>query len=281
MPADAKPDAHAPRKLRVETLAGLVFGTLSAATPPLEEYLGAEFVRAIRRVMRAPVKVLGSYSQSVAEQLEALHGERQGLLSCEPVAHLLHHLPAQPPVAEGRVRGQRKRRQSHQLFDGRGYRRQGIRAGRHARGAGRASASKRRKCWRPSTNSATASACKFCRCSRASCCSRPATVSRCAGWCRMGLEKTELVWTCFGFDHRRRGDDRAPPAPGQSDRAGRLHLDGGRRRAGLRAARRQFGVRRTLGGGDGRSRHRVRRHPRHRGRGARLLDRLSRAYGTD
>jgi anthranilate 1,2-dioxygenase large subunit/terephthalate 1,2-dioxygenase oxygenase component alpha subunit len=63
MPPDANPEAHAPRKLRVETLAGLVFGTLSAATPPLEEYLGAEFVRAIRRVMRAPVKVLGSYRQ--------------------------------------------------------------------------------------------------------------------------------------------------------------------------------------------------------------------------
>ena len=37
MPPDAKPEAHAPRKLRVETLAGLVFGTLSAATPPLED----------------------------------------------------------------------------------------------------------------------------------------------------------------------------------------------------------------------------------------------------
>jgi anthranilate 1,2-dioxygenase large subunit/terephthalate 1,2-dioxygenase oxygenase component alpha subunit len=65
MPADAKPDAHPPRKLRVETLAGLVFGTLSAETPPLEQYLGAEFVTAIRRVMRAPVKVLGSYSQII------------------------------------------------------------------------------------------------------------------------------------------------------------------------------------------------------------------------
>ena len=63
MPVDAKPEAHAPRQLRVETLAGLVFGTLSAETPPLEQYLGADFVKAIRRVMRAPVKVLGRYSQ--------------------------------------------------------------------------------------------------------------------------------------------------------------------------------------------------------------------------
>jgi anthranilate 1,2-dioxygenase large subunit/terephthalate 1,2-dioxygenase oxygenase component alpha subunit len=63
MPADAKPDAHPPRKLRIETLAGLVFGTLSDKAPPLDIYLGSDIVKAIRRVMHAPVRVLGSYSQ--------------------------------------------------------------------------------------------------------------------------------------------------------------------------------------------------------------------------
>ena len=65
MPADARPDAHLPRKLRVEALAGLIFGTLSAEAPPLEAYLGPEIVAAIRRVMRAPVRLLGGYSQSL------------------------------------------------------------------------------------------------------------------------------------------------------------------------------------------------------------------------
>jgi len=65
MPADAQPDAHPPRKLRIVVLAGLVFGTLSAQAPPLEAYLGPQIVKAIRRVMRAPVKVLGGYSQSL------------------------------------------------------------------------------------------------------------------------------------------------------------------------------------------------------------------------
>ena len=65
LPEDCRPETQAPRKLRVETLAGLVFGTLSTATPPLETYLGAEIIQRIRRVMRAPVKVLGSYSQIV------------------------------------------------------------------------------------------------------------------------------------------------------------------------------------------------------------------------
>jgi phenylpropionate dioxygenase-like ring-hydroxylating dioxygenase large terminal subunit len=63
MPADARPDAYPPRKLRIATLGGLVFGTLSDATPPLEQYLGPDILQRIRRVMRAPVKLLGGYSQ--------------------------------------------------------------------------------------------------------------------------------------------------------------------------------------------------------------------------
>jgi phenylpropionate dioxygenase-like ring-hydroxylating dioxygenase large terminal subunit len=65
MPADCRPEQHAPRKLRLATLAGLVFGTLSAEAPSLETYLGPEIVARIRRVMRAPVKLLGSYSQTL------------------------------------------------------------------------------------------------------------------------------------------------------------------------------------------------------------------------
>jgi phenylpropionate dioxygenase-like ring-hydroxylating dioxygenase large terminal subunit len=63
MPADAKPDAYPPRKLRVATFAGLVFGTLSDEAPPLEQYFGPDIAARIRRVMRAPVKLLGGYSQ--------------------------------------------------------------------------------------------------------------------------------------------------------------------------------------------------------------------------
>src|SRR5262249_30513598 len=63
MPADARPESQSPRKLRVEALAGLVFGTLAPDAAPLEHYLGPEIVARIRRVMRAPVKVLGEYSQ--------------------------------------------------------------------------------------------------------------------------------------------------------------------------------------------------------------------------
>jgi phenylpropionate dioxygenase-like ring-hydroxylating dioxygenase large terminal subunit len=65
MPAECRPEMQGPRKLRVETLCGLVFGTLSPQPPPLEQYLGPEIVPRIRRVMRAPVKLLGGYSQKI------------------------------------------------------------------------------------------------------------------------------------------------------------------------------------------------------------------------
>ena len=63
MPADAKPESQAPRKLRVASINGLVFGTLSEATPSLETYLGEEVLARMKRVMKGPVRVLGTYTQ--------------------------------------------------------------------------------------------------------------------------------------------------------------------------------------------------------------------------
>lgn len=65
MPADCRPEEHAPRRLRTAVFAGLVFGTLGRDTPPLEQYLGADIAGRVRRVMRAPVKVIGGYSQII------------------------------------------------------------------------------------------------------------------------------------------------------------------------------------------------------------------------
>jgi anthranilate 1,2-dioxygenase large subunit len=63
MPPDFDPAAHALRRLKVESFAGIVFGTFDPATPPVESYLGPEIAQRIRRVMRKPVKVLGYNSQ--------------------------------------------------------------------------------------------------------------------------------------------------------------------------------------------------------------------------
>jgi anthranilate 1,2-dioxygenase large subunit/terephthalate 1,2-dioxygenase oxygenase component alpha subunit len=63
MSADAKPESQAPRKLRVATLHGLVFGTLSSEVPPLEDYIGPTILPRLQRVLKKPLKVLGAYTQ--------------------------------------------------------------------------------------------------------------------------------------------------------------------------------------------------------------------------
>jgi phenylpropionate dioxygenase-like ring-hydroxylating dioxygenase large terminal subunit len=63
MPADFDMSKHHLRRLRVETLSGLVFATFSDDTPPLKEFLGPRMVAHIARMFRRPVRILGTYSQ--------------------------------------------------------------------------------------------------------------------------------------------------------------------------------------------------------------------------
>jgi anthranilate 1,2-dioxygenase large subunit/terephthalate 1,2-dioxygenase oxygenase component alpha subunit len=63
MPADARPETQAPKKLRVASINGLVFGTLSSSVPDLETYIGAEVLARLKRVLKKPLKLLGTYTQ--------------------------------------------------------------------------------------------------------------------------------------------------------------------------------------------------------------------------
>src|SRR3954467_1508676 len=63
MPADARPESQAPKKLRVQSICGLVFGTLSAETPALADYIGPPILPRRQRVMVKQLKLLGSYTQ--------------------------------------------------------------------------------------------------------------------------------------------------------------------------------------------------------------------------
>lgn len=56
-------EGHGPRKLRLATLSGLVFGSLHDEVPPIEEYLGDEIVSRIERVLHKPVRVMGRFKQ--------------------------------------------------------------------------------------------------------------------------------------------------------------------------------------------------------------------------
>jgi phenylpropionate dioxygenase-like ring-hydroxylating dioxygenase large terminal subunit len=65
MPRDFKRETFAPRKLRTTTLCGLVFATLSPDTPPIEDFIGAEVLGRIRRVLNRPIKVMGRFTQTL------------------------------------------------------------------------------------------------------------------------------------------------------------------------------------------------------------------------
>jgi phenylpropionate dioxygenase-like ring-hydroxylating dioxygenase large terminal subunit len=63
MPEDFDISQHRLQKLRVETFCGLVFGTFSEATPPVEDYLGPMTSGLIRRALGQPYRLLGVHSQ--------------------------------------------------------------------------------------------------------------------------------------------------------------------------------------------------------------------------
>lgn len=63
MPKEFERSGFGPRKLRVATHKGLVFGTLDPDPPPLEAYLGPQIIARLDRVLRPPLVPLGSYTQ--------------------------------------------------------------------------------------------------------------------------------------------------------------------------------------------------------------------------
>jgi anthranilate 1,2-dioxygenase large subunit/terephthalate 1,2-dioxygenase oxygenase component alpha subunit len=65
MPKDFRRETFAPRKLRTTRLCGLVFATLSPDTPPIEEFVGADVLGRIRRVLNRPIKVMGRFTQAL------------------------------------------------------------------------------------------------------------------------------------------------------------------------------------------------------------------------
>jgi anthranilate 1,2-dioxygenase large subunit/terephthalate 1,2-dioxygenase oxygenase component alpha subunit len=63
MPAEFRMEQHGPRKLRVESIGGLVFGSVAPSGPSLEEYLSPEIAARIRRVFNRKLEVLGRFTQ--------------------------------------------------------------------------------------------------------------------------------------------------------------------------------------------------------------------------
>ncbi len=64
-PADFRPEENGLRKVRVASIQGLVFGTLSEAAPSLEAFLGDTICARLRRVFNRPLVSLGYQRQRV------------------------------------------------------------------------------------------------------------------------------------------------------------------------------------------------------------------------
>jgi phenylpropionate dioxygenase-like ring-hydroxylating dioxygenase large terminal subunit len=65
MPDGFEMEAHGPRKLRTAVLCGLVFGTLAAAGPDIETYIGPEVLVRLHRVLDKKVEVIGRFTQQL------------------------------------------------------------------------------------------------------------------------------------------------------------------------------------------------------------------------
>lgn len=65
MPKDFCKEEHSPRKLRVATFCGLVFGSFSDEVDSIEDYLGPEICERIERVLHKPVEVIGRFTQAL------------------------------------------------------------------------------------------------------------------------------------------------------------------------------------------------------------------------
>ncbi|MFG1466133.1 Rieske 2Fe-2S domain-containing protein [Xanthobacter sp. DSM 24535] len=65
MPSSFCTEEHRPRKLRVTTICGLVFGSLSDDVPPIEEFLGDEVLLRMQRVLHKPVEIIGRFTQAL------------------------------------------------------------------------------------------------------------------------------------------------------------------------------------------------------------------------
>lgn len=64
-PEDFEPENHCLRKLKVETIAGVVFASMDLDAPPLEEYLGPGMSDRIKTICHSPMKVWGYQRQTM------------------------------------------------------------------------------------------------------------------------------------------------------------------------------------------------------------------------
>ena len=73
LPEDFQLEHHGLERLRVDTLHGVIFGTFSADTEPLKDYISTEVAEGFRRVLGRPIRILGYDSQIINANWKTYH----------------------------------------------------------------------------------------------------------------------------------------------------------------------------------------------------------------
>ena len=184
MPADFDMTQHGPRKLRVTTFCGLVFGTLSPDAPDFETWLGPEIVGRVRRVLgNRQLEIIGRFTQALPNNWK-LYVENVRDTYHASLLHLFFATFRITRLQSGGgvlVSETGEHHASATLAPPQGT---GQQLSGPALRTRRASAWPIRACSACTTSSTTTSSCRSCRSSQASSCSRSTTRWRCGRSCR-------------------------------------------------------------------------------------------------
>ena len=280
MPADFDMTQHGPRKLRVTTFCGLVFGTLSPDAPEFEAWLGPEIVGRVRRVLgNRRLEIIGRFTQALPNNWK-LYFENVRDTYHASLLHLFfatfritrlssrrrRHWSARPASTTPSPRWRRRRGTDSSY--------QGLRSDKESFRLADPSLLGMHDEFHDDIQLQILSIFPgFVLQQMHNALAVRQIVPR-------GVDATDLNWTYLGFAddtpelraHRLKQNNLVGPA-------GYVSMEDGCGRR-LRAARHRRGGRRTVGDRDGRRRRRDAGDARDRGLGARLLEGVSRAHGT-
>ena len=95
MPPNFKVEEHGPRQLRVTTLHGLVFGTLSDETPSIEDFIGQDVLARFNRILGGrKIEIIGRFVEVLPNNWKIYAENARELLPCQPAAFVFRHVQA-------------------------------------------------------------------------------------------------------------------------------------------------------------------------------------------
>ena len=280
MPADFDMTQHGPRKLRVTTFCGLVFGTLSPDAPDFETWLGPEIVGRVRRVFgNRRLEIIGRFTQALPNNWK-LYFENVRDTYHASLLHLFFATFRITRLSSGRRRAGQRDRRAPRLGHARAAAGQGHQLLRDARRTRRVSAWPIPSLLGMHDEFHDDIQLQILSIFPGFVLQQVHNALAVRQIVPRGVDATDLNWTYLGFAddtpelraHRLKQNNLVGPAGYVSMEDGAV---GGFVQRGIAAAADEH-----VGGRDGRRRRRDAGDARDRGLGARLLEGVSRAHGA-